>query len=79
MIFLMVLLAVTMPPFYSVRSAARDFFAGQVSPWTIRSWLRTGRLRGQKAGSRVLIPREELEKFMTPRPINSNGGRRNAK
>lgn len=61
--------------FFSVREASQDFFNGQISAWTIRSWLRTGRLAGQKAGSRVLIMREDLEAFVKPRPVTSAAAR----
>jgi excisionase family DNA binding protein len=54
--------------FFSVAKAAQYL---TVSPWTIRSWLRTGRLRGQKAGARVVIAAEELDRFLKPRPVTS--------
>jgi excisionase family DNA binding protein len=73
MVFLCLLFAALVPDFYSVQSAARDFFCGQVSPWTIRSWLRTGKLRAYKAGSRVIVKRSDLEALMRPRPVSSNG------
>jgi excisionase family DNA binding protein len=57
------------PSFFTVSTASRVFFGGAVSPWTIRSWLRTGRLRGYKAGARVLLRREDLESFVKPRPV----------
>jgi excisionase family DNA binding protein len=55
---------------FSIASAARDFFGGQISPWTLRSWIRTGRLRAFKAGARVLIKRNDLEAFMREREIS---------
>lgn len=57
------------PQVFSINSAAQDFFGGQISPWTLRSWVRTGRLRSFKAGARVLIRREDLEGFMREREI----------
>jgi excisionase family DNA binding protein len=52
---------------HSVNSASRDFFCGRISPWTIRSWIRLGKLPSFKAGSRVLIRRSDLEAIMKPR------------
>lgn len=57
--------------FYSVDGAAREFFSGRISPWTIRSWIRLGRLRARKAGTRVLISRQDLEAFLKPSPVHS--------
>lgn len=54
---------------FSIASAAREFFAGQVSPWTLRSWIRTGRLRAYKAGARVILKREDLEAFLKAREV----------
>lgn len=55
--------------FFSVRTAASDFFGGEVAEWTLRGWIKTGRLPAQKAGSRVLIRREDLEALLRPRPV----------
>lgn len=55
---------------FSVNSAARDFFGGNVSVWTIRTWVRLGKLRSYKAGSRVILKREDLEKFLRPRKVS---------
>ena len=55
--------------FFSVNSASRDFFSGNVSPWTIRTWIRTGQLKAYKAGSRVLLKREDLEALLKPREV----------
>jgi excisionase family DNA binding protein len=57
------------PEVFSINSAAREFFAGQVSPWTLRFWVRTGRLRSYKAGSRVILRREDLEAFLKVREV----------
>lgn len=57
------------PNFFSIKRAARDYFAGEISEWTIRSWIRVGKLQVVKAGARVLIPRESLEKFLRPRKV----------
>jgi excisionase family DNA binding protein len=35
-----------------------------VSPWTIRSWIRDGRLGSAKLGTRRLIPQSEVERFV---------------
>jgi excisionase family DNA binding protein len=56
---------------YSIASAARDFFGGQISPWTLRSWIRLGKLRSYKAGSRVILKREDLEAFLKAREVQS--------
>lgn len=60
---------------FGVRTAAREFFHGEISEWTIRSWIRTGKLPAQKAGSRVLIAREDLERFLKPHPVTSGAAR----
>jgi len=60
---------------FSIRSAAKEFFSGQISEWTLRSWIRTGRLPAFRAGGRVLIHREDLENFCKPRPVNSGVAR----
>jgi excisionase family DNA binding protein len=65
---------------FSVDSAARDFFGGQVSRWTLRSWIRTGRLRSYKAGSRVILKREDLESLLKVREVcPGNGAAREAR
>ena len=51
---------------FSIKTAARDFFAGQISEWTLRTWVRTGRLPAFRVGTRVLLRREELEKLCKP-------------
>lgn len=58
----------SLPRFFSVKSAARDYFGGEVSPWSLRGWIKSHRIRAVKAGGRVLIPREELDAFLKPRP-----------
>jgi len=57
--------------FFSVRTAAKEFFHGEISEWTIRSWLRKGQLPAKKAGARVLIARKDLEAFIRPREVYS--------
>lgn len=52
--------------FYSVSETA-DML--RVSPWSIRTWLRLGRLQSCKVGARVLIPGSALAEFVQPRPI----------
>lgn len=46
----------------------------RVSPGTIRRWVRTGELTRHEAGTRVLVRRDELEKFLacevTPIDVN---------
>jgi excisionase family DNA binding protein len=36
-----------------------------VSKWTVRSWIREGKLRPVRLGRRVLISEEELERFVS--------------
>ncbi len=52
---------------FSVDSAAREFFGGQISPWSLRSWIRDGKLRAYKAGARVILKRQDLEAFLKER------------
>jgi excisionase family DNA binding protein len=35
-----------------------------ISPWTVRSLLRTGRLRPLRVGRRVLVEESELQRFV---------------
>jgi excisionase family DNA binding protein len=59
--------------FYSVVEAAEMM---RVSPWSVRSWLRLGKLRACKIGARVVIPASALSEFIRPRPVSlkeSNG------
>lgn len=37
----------------------------RVAPGTVRRWVRTGELTRHEAGSRVLVKRDELERFTT--------------
>ena len=48
--------------FLSIREAAS--FA-RVAPGTVRRWVRTGELTRHEAGSRVLVKRDELSRFLT--------------
>ena len=52
---------------FSVSTAAREFFGGHISEWTLRTWIRTGKLRAYKAGSRVILKRDDLEALLTVR------------
>ena len=47
-----------------------------VSPWSVRTWLRLGKLKAVKCGARVLVPRESIESFLKPRPVTSGGARK---
>ncbi len=49
-------------PLHSVTSAAQ--FLGGVSHWTIRAYLRDGRLRRTKVGARTFVRQSELEKII---------------
>lgn len=64
-----------MADFLGLRAASREFFGGEISQWTLRSWIRTGKLRAYKVGSRVLLKREDLEALLKPRYPNSLPGR----
>jgi excisionase family DNA binding protein len=57
---------------FSIKTAARDFFAGQISEWTLRTWVRTGRLPAFRAGARVLLRREDLQNLCKPTAIPSS-------
>lgn len=35
-----------------------------VSPWTIRLWIKKGRLGSAKLGTRRLVPQSEIERFI---------------
>jgi len=62
--------------FYSVKDLAGLL---SVSPWSVRTWLRFGRLRAIKCGARVLIPRESIEVFLQPREVRSGTARPEAR
>jgi excisionase family DNA binding protein len=49
-------------PLYSVPEAAQ--YLGNVSVYTIHSWLSKGRLTRTKIGSRTMIKRSELQRFV---------------
>jgi excisionase family DNA binding protein len=46
---------------YSVVEAAE---MARVSHWTIRTWMRTGKLRGSKIGKRRVIRESELQRLL---------------
>jgi len=50
-----------------------------VSPWTIRTWIRQGKLRCIKIGRRVLVPEQDVEALLrrhsTLTPPTRNGTR----
>jgi len=52
---------------FSVDQAAK---ALAVSHWTLRYWLKTGKLRGAKVGARRVIRESELQRLVVddPRP-----------
>jgi excisionase family DNA binding protein len=39
-----------------------------VSPWTIRKWIKTGKLQGIKLGARTCVTREALLKLVQESP-----------
>ena len=50
----------------------------RISPWTVRAWIREGRLRPVRLGRRVLLSETELERLVTesqaqPQPTTSEG------
>jgi excisionase family DNA binding protein len=74
------------PPAAPIRTVSIDTIAQRldVSPWTVRTWLRQGKLPYTKIGRRVLVREKDLAKLLkqhyklTP-PIQPNGRReRNA-
>ena len=46
--------------FYSVAETANLL---RCSPWSVRTWLRLGRLKAVKVGGRVLVSRESLKRI----------------
>jgi excisionase family DNA binding protein len=58
-----------MAELFSIKGASKEFFEGQISEWTLRSWIRLGRLRSYKAGARVILKREDLEAFLKAREV----------
>jgi excisionase family DNA binding protein len=50
-----------MKPLYDVKSAAQ---ALAVSPWTIRAYIRDGRLKPVRLGRLVRLEEQELERFV---------------
>lgn len=50
-----------MRPLKSVEQAAELL---GISKWTVRSYIREGKLRPVRLGRRVLLPEEELERFV---------------
>lgn len=47
---------------HTVEGAARRL--GGLSHWTIRGWLKEGKLRAFHAGARVLIPESSIQAFL---------------
>jgi excisionase family DNA binding protein len=60
---------------FSIEEAAK--WLGGVSPWTIRSWIATGRLQKTKVGRRTMISEGELEEFVRSSNAPTETGRRN--
>ena len=50
-----------MQGFYDVKMAAKLLL---VSPWTIRSWIRNGKLRPVRLGRLVRLDEAELQRFV---------------
>jgi excisionase family DNA binding protein len=47
---------------HSLEAAALKL--GGISIWTLRSWIRDGRLHATKVGARVMLTESELERFV---------------
>jgi excisionase family DNA binding protein len=64
-----------MSPLRSVKQTAE--LCG-ISPWTVRSYIRQGKLRPIRIGRRVLFDEQELERFIgmaaRPVPCSQNSG-----
>ena len=58
-----------MRPLYDVKAAAQVL---SISPWTVRSYIRTGSIRPLRIGRRVLFQEEELERFVSEAKTNEN-------
>ena len=54
---------------YSVKEASA---ALGVSEWIVREEIRTGRIASVRLGSRILIPRRELERLVNPSELTNN-------
>ena len=50
-----------MKPLHDINSTARLL---AISPWTVRLYVRQGRLRAVRIGRRVLLEEGELERFV---------------
>ena len=59
---------------YSVKEAAA---ALGVSEWMVREELRTGRIDSVRLGSRILIPRRELERLVNPPELTNDAANMN--
>jgi excisionase family DNA binding protein len=57
--------------FYSVDEAAK---ALTLSHWTIRAWIRDGRLRSAKIGDRRVIRESELQRLIVDDPRRTASG-----
>ena len=58
-----------MRPLYDVKGAAQVL---SISPWTVRSYIRTGSIRPLRIGRRVLFQEEELERFVSEAKANGS-------
>ncbi len=65
-----------MRPLFDVRAAAQVL---SISPWTVRSYIRTGSIRPLRIGRRVLFQEEELERFISEAKANENSTNLNGK
>jgi excisionase family DNA binding protein len=51
-----------MRPLYDVKAAAQVL---AISPWTVRAYIRDGKLKPVRLGRLVRLQEEELERFLT--------------
>jgi excisionase family DNA binding protein len=63
-----------MIPLRNVVDAARLL---SISPWTVRAWIKGGKLRPVRLGRRVLLEESELERFIeAAKPVANDGHHR---
>jgi len=60
-----------MEPLLDIGRAAK---ALSISPWTVRSYIRSGRLRAVRLGRRVLLEAQELRRLVAEAKANGESG-----
>ena len=58
-----------MSPLVDLKAAARLL---SISPWTVRAYLKTGKLVPVRLGRRVLFEEQELQRFIAEAKIHPN-------